>query len=267
MIVHVGDEEDADRALVLRRQHLLDRHGRFGRDDAVERAVGIALTRLVLEDERDLALHPVAVVVVPERRRGDAEAGVDHRRLHRAAGAEALRVEILFGLQLQGGAVGEGHVEAAAVTERGDHQRVDLDERPVRRAGLQAETLEPRAHEIRGEGILRRAHQPALEAVPGQEEEIGAEVRHADRVVERRNALSGQGRDESQAERKGESRAHGYFVAAATLRSTVATVLSQAIESVAPVSLAFTNPIVSCSTDGSPVRTVIGARSTSNVAS
>ena len=80
MIVDVGHEEHADRALLLRRQHLLDWHGSFGRDDAVERAVRVALARLVLEDEGDASLRAVAVVVVAELRRVDAEACVDQRR-------------------------------------------------------------------------------------------------------------------------------------------------------------------------------------------
>ena len=49
-----------------------------------------------------------------------------------------------------------------------------------------------------------------------------------------------------------------YLVPATSLRSTVATVFSHEIVSVALVSVTFTKPSVSCSTDTSPVRTVMG---------
>ena len=58
----------------------------------------------------------------------------------------------------------------------------------------------------------------------------------------------------------------GYF-ADASVRSTVATVLSQAKDSVAVEVVTLTNPIVNCSTEESDVFTVIGTRITSNFAS
>ena len=58
-----------------------------------------------------------------------------------------------------------------------------------------------------------------------------------------------------------------YFDPAATLRSIIATVLSHAIVIVAPASVTLANPMVNCSTEASPARTVIGARSTSNFGS
>jgi serine/threonine protein kinase len=58
-----------------------------------------------------------------------------------------------------------------------------------------------------------------------------------------------------------------YFDPAAILRSMVATVFSHAIVIVAPASVTLTNPMVNCSTEASPARTVIGARSTSNLGS
>ena len=102
MIVDIGDEQDADGAGLLRRQHLAERHGGFGGDHAVERARRVALARLVVEHQHDLALQRVAgVVVVRQARRGDAEAGKHQPALHAAAGAEAMRIVILSSLQLQ----------------------------------------------------------------------------------------------------------------------------------------------------------------------
>ena len=58
-----------------------------------------------------------------------------------------------------------------------------------------------------------------------------------------------------------------YFDEPTTARSIVASVLSQAIDKVARVSLTLVKSIVNCSIDASPVRTDIGARSTSNFVS
>jgi len=58
-----------------------------------------------------------------------------------------------------------------------------------------------------------------------------------------------------------------YFVAAPTLMSMAAIVLSHAMVMVAPASVTFVNPIVNCSTDESAVRTVMGARRRSNFGS
>ena len=96
LVVHVLDEDDADGALLLRRQHLAQRLRGFGGDDAVEQARGIVDARLAIEDERDAAADGVAVVVVPALGRDDAEAGEDDPRAWTdRVGAEAVRIELL----------------------------------------------------------------------------------------------------------------------------------------------------------------------------
>ena len=55
MVVHIGDEEDADGPLLLGGQRLAQRRRGLAHDDAVERALGIVLARLVVEDQDDPA--------------------------------------------------------------------------------------------------------------------------------------------------------------------------------------------------------------------
>ena len=180
VIVHVGHEQHTDRALFLCRQDLLDGDGGLGRDHAVERAVRIALAGLVLQNEGDAALHPVAVVVVVQLWRVNAKARISDRRLHRTVGAEPLRIEVLLAAQIQARAVGRRHLEAAASPERRDHQVVHLHERAVLRPRLQPGALEPRAHELRSQRVLGRPDEAPLEAVTGQEEQIRLQIRDSD---------------------------------------------------------------------------------------
>ena len=204
MVVDVGDEQHADGALVLRGQHLLDRHRCFGRHDAVEGALGIAFARFVFEDQGHATLHAIAVVVVAERRRVNTKAGVDHGCLDRTAGAESLWVEVLFGLLVQRRATGQRDRQAVALTQGGNHQLRRLHERAVRGARFQAGALETRSHVVGGQGVLWRADEAALEAVASQVVEVGLQFGEANGVVEGRRGLRRQRRreDRHQDERK-----------------------------------------------------------------
>ena len=95
MVVHVGHEQHGQRAFFLRRQRFAPRCRPLRGDDAVERAVRIALARLVIEREDDLAFHVSGVVVVRKRRRADAESDECDLSRHAAAGAEPGRIEFL----------------------------------------------------------------------------------------------------------------------------------------------------------------------------
>jgi hypothetical protein len=182
VVVHVRDEEDADGPPLLGGQRLADRVGGLAGDDAVERALRIVLARLVVEDQDDLALHvQVAVVVVSEVGRRDAEAGEEELALDlaRAGRAEGQGEESLTdrhlhrladGQMIRGTQAGRDQVEAAV-------------ERPAGLDRLEAQPLEPRGDERRGQVVLGRRGQPAAEAVPGEEEEVGLHVPLADRVV------------------------------------------------------------------------------------
>ena len=189
MIVDVADEQHRDRALVLRRQRLAPHRRRLGRDDAVEGAVRIALARLVIEREDDLAFHVAVVVVVAEVRRADAEAHEGHLAGRVAARAVAMGIEVLARAQVSRGGVGRDEVERAALAERRGHQVVRLEVRVVRAGRLQAHALEPRSDEVGGRAILFRVGQPSAHRIAGEKEEIGAEILLADRFVLRRASL------------------------------------------------------------------------------
>src|SRR5687767_9103931 len=95
MVVHVRDEENADRSVILRELSLALRRRGVGGDDAVERTGGIALAGLVVDDERDLSANGLSLqVVVLDLRRRDAEAGEHHGSSCGGRGAEALRIEV-----------------------------------------------------------------------------------------------------------------------------------------------------------------------------
>src|SRR5262245_49168803 len=111
MIVYVGHEEHRDGALLLRRERLSPRSRPLRRDHAVERAVRIALARLVIKGEHDVALHVAPVIVVPERRRANAEAGERDGSAHASSRAETMRIELLADGQLPRETRAIDHVE------------------------------------------------------------------------------------------------------------------------------------------------------------
>jgi hypothetical protein len=182
VVVHIGDEEHAGGTARLRRECLAPGRGRFGRDDALERTFRIAFAGLVVQDEHDLAADVAGVVVVAQRGRRDAEAGEHHRAGRRAAGAEALRIELLAVREVPRRPARTGDLEPVALAQRGGHEVVGLEVRAGGRGGLQAGALEPRADVVAGRDVLHRVGQAAAHRVTREEEEIGTQVVLADRL-------------------------------------------------------------------------------------
>src|SRR5207249_9739340 len=104
-------------AFFLRRERLAPRRRPLGGDDAIERTVGIAFARLMIEDEDDLAFHVAVVVVVRQRRSADPETGENDWPSGVACGAEAEREELLALTQVSGCIIGDDDVERVAVGE------------------------------------------------------------------------------------------------------------------------------------------------------
>jgi hypothetical protein len=177
MVVDVGDEQNADRAVFLRREHFTERHGGFGGHQPVERAGHIALARLVVEDQRNLSLHPLAaVVVIGKRRRGDAEAGEDHRTCHARAGAEPQRIVVLTRLSSSRDLIRVSHLQRIVGSDRRNLQVEALKERPVRSGRHQTEPLEPRLDELGRERVSGRADEPALRQIVREEVQVGLQI-------------------------------------------------------------------------------------------
>ena len=212
VILDVADEHHRDRALLLRRQRLAPHGGRLGGDDAVERAVGIAFAWLVIEGEHDVALHIAAVVVVAEVRCADAESGEHDRSRRRAAGAEAVRVELLAQAQRLGGAIGTLHLKGVRrerlVRERRRHQVVRLEERATRTGALQAQALEPRSDEVGGGAILFRVRQAPAQRVAREKKQIGPQILLPDRLVLRCLLLCRDLNDDGEAHHRDERLLH-----------------------------------------------------------
>ena len=146
---------------VLRRQDLSERHRGFGGDHAVERARGVALARLVVQHQRDLAFHRIAVVVVRQAGRGDAETRKHQPARHAPAGAEAVRVVIVSSLQLQRDAVVDDLARILRAERR--HRQVERQEiRALLAGGREPEALESRFDELGRQGIAPRPNEAAL---------------------------------------------------------------------------------------------------------
>ena len=89
--MHIGHEEDADGPFLLGGQRLAELGRGLAHDDAVERALGVILARLVVEDQDDLVSDVQALVIVMAVFGGtDAESGEsDLARRFLAGGAES----------------------------------------------------------------------------------------------------------------------------------------------------------------------------------
>ena len=222
MIVHVADEQDRrPRPSPAPPAPCATAVDGLRRDDAVERAVRVALARLVIERQHDLALHVAVVVVVLQMRRADAEADEHDRRARLAARAETLRVELLAGAR--DGASRRSpadDVEPVALAERRRHQVVRLEIRAVRTGRLQAQALEPRPDVVGGRAVLFGVGQPAAHRVAGEEEQVGAQILLRDRFVLRRALLGRQRRHQQQKGKPDEGDVAAYGTSKATPRRT-----------------------------------------------
>ena len=143
-------------------------------------------------------------------RRADAEAGEHQGSRRGAARAEAVGIELLPGTKMPRGAAGGRDVEpvGGGIGDGRGHQVVRLEERPVRPGAFQPHALEPRADEVGRRAILFRVGEAAPHRVAGEEEQIGAEIVLADRLVLRRPLLRRQMNRARQARRDDEVLLH-----------------------------------------------------------
>ena len=75
MIMNVGHDQDANGSFFLGGEHLLQGCSGLAHHQAIERALGVVLTRFVRQDEDDRVLDiQIVIVVVPSLRVADAEA-------------------------------------------------------------------------------------------------------------------------------------------------------------------------------------------------
>src|SRR5262249_14008276 len=153
--------------------------------DAVERAVGIALARLVVEREDDLAFDVAGVVVVRERRRADAEADEDDRRADAPARAEAMRIELDAEPQLPGAGVAAPDLGRVPGGNRRGPQVVGLEVR-AGGGGLQPRALEARPDVVAGRAVLVGVREPPFHGVAREKKQVGAELVLPDGLVLRR---------------------------------------------------------------------------------
>src|SRR5687767_10789472 len=156
MVMDVADEQDAGGSFLLRGQRLAPRGGGFGRDDAFERAVGIALAWLVIEHQHDLAIEPELVIVVIPLRRRDAETREHYLPGDTTAGAETLRIELLPAFELTrraDAARDRRDRKGVPLTERRRHQVVGVKVRIAARR-LEAGPLEARADVVHRDAVF-----------------------------------------------------------------------------------------------------------------
>ena len=177
----------------------------LARDDAVERALGVVLARLVVEDQDDLAPHvQISVIVVP----GSGALMPKPTKTSRPAACRSPG-----GLKRQGNKLLAGvkprlpvslEPQAAGRAEGRRHEVEALEVRPVGPDSLESEPLEPRGDELGGQVVLGGRGQSAAEPVTRQEEQVGLHVPLADRIIPGRGRLTPAGpRVRSAASRSG----------------------------------------------------------------
>ena len=189
VVVHVAHEQHADGAFLLRGQRLAPRRREFGRHHPFKRTLRVAFARLVVEHERDLPLQIPAVVVVLPLRRRDAEPGEHDVAGRAAAGAEALRVELLAVFEPPGDAARAAHLERVALAQSRRHERVVLEVRAVGARRLQSGPFEARADVVGRGQVLDGVGEAAAHGVAGQEKQVGTQLLLPDRFVLRRSLL------------------------------------------------------------------------------
>ncbi len=189
MVMHVGDEEDGRRSLLLRGKRLSPRHGRLRGHHAVKRAVRIVFARLVIERQHDLALQVACVVVVLQVRRADAEADKHGVARGAAARAEPMRIELLPAAQASRSSVPDDDFERVAVAERRGHEVVGLEVRITRPSRGEARTFEARADVIRCGAVLVGVGKPSAHRVAGEKKQVGAQLFLKNRIVLWRTGL------------------------------------------------------------------------------